>query len=240
MKGDNVILLLQTASYLLKNVQKVVNGKSIRGSTQYLKQANAFVLKKLEDLINPESQRNALFWCARQVLFSTSQYLQKILSQMNEHDAFNFCMKELIHMASFHCYTVVIQTFMETLNSIPNESLRSVLQKLCDLFFFCFLDQEKGTFLQHGVLTSRSVTFLPEQIARTLKAIRANAVGLCDSWDFPDFLLNSSLGRYDGDVYQDLFDSTKGKGLNKEGALKEAYIKHIKPLLNGEFLNSKL
>lgn len=38
-----------------------------------------------------------------------------------------------------------------------------------------------------------------------LAQIRPHAVALVDSWDFPDWQLDSSLGRYDGRVYEDLF-----------------------------------
>jgi acyl-CoA oxidase len=36
--------------------------------------------------------------------------------------------------------------------------------------------------------------------------IRPHAVKLVDAWSIPDFLLDSALGRYDGRVYEDLFN----------------------------------
>ena len=38
-----------------------------------------------------------------------------------------------------------------------------------------------------------------------LKKIRPHAVRLADSWAMDDYLLDSSLGRYDGRVYEDMF-----------------------------------
>ena len=40
---------------------------------------------------------------------------------------------------------------------------------------------------------------------RLLEEIRPHAVRLVDAWDFPDWQLDSSLGRYDGKVYEDMF-----------------------------------
>ena len=40
-------------------------------------------------------------------------------------------------------------------------------------------------------------------------------VPLVDSWNIPDFLLNSCLGRYDGRVYEALWESTRFEPLNK-------------------------
>lgn len=38
------------------------------------------------------------------------------------------------------------------------------------------------------------------------KKIRPHAVRLVDAWKIPDYLLDSALGRFDGKVYEDLFD----------------------------------
>lgn len=39
-----------------------------------------------------------------------------------------------------------------------------------------------------------------------MKQIRPHAVRLVDAWKIPDYLLDSALGRFDGKVYEDLFD----------------------------------
>ena len=38
------------------------------------------------------------------------------------------------------------------------------------------------------------------------KEVRKEAVPLVDAFDFPDGMLNSVLGRYDGDVYTHLYE----------------------------------
>ncbi len=46
---------------------------------------------------------------------------------------------------------------------------------------------------------------------------RLNAVGLTDAFDLTDNALNNSvLGRYDGNVYEALIDSTRHSPLNKD------------------------
>lgn len=47
-----------------------------------------------------------------------------------------------------------------------------------------------------------------------LKPLRRNAVALVDGFDFPDRLLNSCLGRYDGHVYEALMEYAKSSKLN--------------------------
>jgi acyl-CoA oxidase len=36
--------------------------------------------------------------------------------------------------------------------------------------------------------------------------VRPHAVKLVDAWAIPDYLLDSALGRYDGKVYEDLYN----------------------------------
>jgi hypothetical protein len=45
--------------------------------------------------------------------------------------------------------------------------------------------------------------------AGLLRALRPDAVALVDSFGLSDYLLNSALGKYDGDVYNDLLRRAK-------------------------------
>ena len=45
--------------------------------------------------------------------------------------------------------------------------------------------------------------------------IRPNAVNLVDAFDYPDELLQSCIGRYDGNVYQALYEYAQNSPLNK-------------------------
>lgn len=68
------------------------------------------------------------------------------------------------------------------------------------------MEQEASEFYTSAAVTVRQI-----QLARTktvmklLEEIRPHAVRLVDAWQFPDWQLDSSLGRKDGRVYEDLF-----------------------------------
>jgi len=48
-----------------------------------------------------------------------------------------------------------------------------------------------------------------------LVKLRPNAVGLVDAFDFSDDTLHSCLGVYDGNVYENLYESAKRAPFNK-------------------------
>jgi acyl-CoA oxidase len=56
-----------------------------------------------------------------------------------------------------------------------------------------------------------------------LDAIRPNAVALVDAFDFSDRVLGSVLGRYDGQVYDNLYQWAANSPLNKTQVCNKLY-----------------
>lgn len=52
------------------------------------------------------------------------------------------------------------------------------------------------------------------RIKELLSQLRVNAVALVDAFDFRDQKLNSVLGRYDGNVYENMFEWARNSPLN--------------------------
>lgn len=66
-----------------------------------------------------------------------------------------------------------------------------------------------------GILTDAQITQVNQRVKELLAIIRPNAVALVDSFDFHDVHLGSVLGRYDGNVYENMFEWAKKSPLNK-------------------------
>lgn len=67
-----------------------------------------------------------------------------------------------------------------------------------------------------------------DRIGELLLRIRKNAVLLVDAFNWPDSVLCSALGAYDGQVYERLFEFAKASQFNKK-EVHEAYEKYQKP-----------
>jgi acyl-CoA oxidase len=93
----------------------------------------------------------------------------------------------------------------ETAKALDGETM-DVMWKLFRLYSLHTLEQEASEFYTSSAATVRQI-----QLARThavmklLEEIRPHAVRLVDAWAFPDWQLDSSLGRQDGRVYEDMF-----------------------------------
>ena len=86
-------------------------------------------------------------------------------------------------------------------------------------------------------MSKDQMELVKQKLLSLLSDIRRNAVLLVDAFDFHNVHLGSILGRYDGNVYENLFNWAKDSPLNKP-KVRESYIKHLQPLLKPA--NSKL
>ena len=55
-------------------------------------------------------------------------------------------------------------------------------------------------------MSPNQLSLAKQQMYSLLKEVRKEAVPLVDAFDIPDGILNSVLGRYDGDVYTHLYE----------------------------------
>ena len=66
--------------------------------------------------------------------------------------------------------------------------------------------QTLADLLEDSYLSGRQATLVRQQVRQLLTELRPDAVALVDAWNFADHTLQSAIGRFDGNVYQALFD----------------------------------
>lgn len=132
---------------------------------------------------------------------------------------------------SVHCYQlsmaysklVLVSSFAESVRSgasLSSENLEtastavSVVRSLCHLFALTQLQQDAGEFMESGALAPADMPLIRENIEKLLLELRPHAVTLVDGFNFSDRTLNSALGRYDGNVYEALYESAQLERLN--------------------------
>ena len=62
-----------------------------------------------------------------------------------------------------------------------------------------------------GVLDVKALKMSHEALSQMLGQLRPNAVALVDAFDFPDRVLNSTIGRFDGKVYEALYEVCRAR-----------------------------
>ncbi|KAH9633541.1 hypothetical protein HF086_013218 [Spodoptera exigua] len=86
---------------------------------------------------------------------------------------------------------------------------------------------------EYTSISEADIRYLQETYEDHLGKIRPNAVGLVDAFDFRDQILNSTLGAYDGRVYERLMEEALKSPLNAE-PVNQSFHKYLKPFMQGK------
>lgn len=228
-EGDNYMLTQQVARYLLKSARSILKGNEPTNDTTAIlasfhsrqDQGAAFdVLGSDADLVAAFAWRSA---------FLTFEALK----HRDEHKRpWNSLLVDFYRLSRAHSQYMVVKNFYETLQSSPsvspsdqlNVETLALMHKLFRLYALHTLEQEASEFYTSSAVTVRQI-----QLARTnavmklLEDVRPHAVRLVDAWDFPDWQLDSALGRYDGKVYE-VFDAYPSKTRNRANGMLPGYV----------------
>lgn len=132
--------------------------------------------------------------------------------------SWNSILPELYKCAKAHSQALVIYNFAmailqdKELNSKP--ALRTVMQQLFLLYAIHTMETEAAEFLSCGYLQPHQYRLLSNKTQELFAVIRPQAVPLVDSFALSDYLLNSKLGGYNGNVYEGLFEHALNEPLN--------------------------
>ncbi|KAI9819433.1 MAG: fatty-acyl coenzyme A oxidase [Thelocarpon impressellum] len=207
-EGDNYMLTQQVARYLLKTARSVVKGKAPNNDTARIFQtflARAEVGAAFDVLGSDDELVAAFAWRASFLTFEALKHRDE------EKKSWNSLLVDFWRLSTAHSQYMVVKAFYDTLrspqtsSSLDPETL-ALLWKLFRLYALHTLEKEASEFYSSSAVTVRQI-----QLARTrtvmklLEELRPHAVRLVDAWQFTDWQLDSSLGREDGKVYEDMF-----------------------------------
>ncbi|KAK2495865.1 hypothetical protein MC885_006820, partial [Smutsia gigantea] len=206
-EGENTVMMLQTARFLMKSYDQVHSGKLVCGMVSYLNDLpsqriqpqQVAVWPAVVDINSPDSLTEAYKLRAARLVEIAAKNLQtEVIHRKSKEIAWNLTSIDLVRASEAHCHYVTVKLFSEKLLKIQDKPIQAVLRNLCLLYSLYGISQKAGDFLQE-----------------LLMAVRPNAVALVDAFDFHDVTLGSVLGRYDGNVYENLFEWAKKSPLNK-------------------------
>jgi len=242
-EGDYIVLLLQTARFLVKSLEQARRGEPVVGLVKLLEplRDKAYKIpqparaKSTADFKNPAFLEALFRYRALTNIVACGDELELGAKRGMTHDqAWNHSALNLVTTAKSHCHWFMITQFKDQVNSAKglDPALGRVLNSVCALYGVSeILDGQQWT----GVLDANEATFLHRACSELLDELRGDAVALVDAFDIPDRVLNSNIGRKDGNVYEALYASAKMSTLNKHEVF-EGYKEYLQPHLNLELL----
>ncbi|XP_070595973.1 peroxisomal acyl-coenzyme A oxidase 1 isoform X3 [Erythrolamprus reginae] len=237
-EGENTVMMLQTARFLVKSYTQVSSGQLVSGIMSYLNDLSGQHIQPQHvaarpttlHINNPSSLVEAYkLRASRMVEFAAKNLQAELNRRKSKEDAWNRTSIDLVRASEAHCHYVVVKLFTAKLSEIGDSAVHAVINNLCLLYALFGIIKNSGDFLQGGILTEAQLIQVNMRIKELLALIRPNAVALVDSFDFCDSVLGSVLGRYDGNIYENMFEWSKKSPLNKT-QVHESFHKHLKPL----------
>jgi len=121
--------------------------------------------------------------------------------------------------------------FAQKVSEMKDPQIQKILHRLCCLFACTnFIDNNFGNIFERD-----QYRLINEAVSTLLLEIRPDCVSLVDVFDMPDSVLKSTIGRYDGNVYEALFDAAQKSTLNLTDPF-DGYDQYLKPHLNKDLL----
>ncbi|XP_069105910.1 peroxisomal acyl-coenzyme A oxidase 1-like [Argopecten irradians] len=216
--------------YLMKCFTKIQRGEKLPGFVSYLGtdlsvKSNLKSDVSLDSLVQAYEHR-----AARMIRAAAMNVQQRIQEGMEQQKAWNKTTQQFVWVSMAHCHAYVVKAFATKIaeSNLDNRT-KSVMVAVCKLYAVNGLVENLGDFIQDGFMSTSQVDTVTRKLTYLMEEIRPNAVALVDAFDYPDKALDSCLGRYDGDVYNALYEYSKASPLNEKDVL-DSYTKYLKPL----------
>ncbi|GMT21541.1 hypothetical protein PFISCL1PPCAC_12838 [Pristionchus fissidentatus] len=236
-EGENMVMLQQTARYLMKAVQWAEEGKKLSYSIEFMgKKArgrSTIGMHKGDMERENEAIMESIEHMARRLAVDASnQYKKRITGGDSEERAWNGVTVAMNRASRVYSRLFIIRSFHRRVLSSPH-SLREVLTNLFSLYLHYESVDMAHHLLHDGHCSGEQIDYLKSKLNEELIKLRPNAVSLVDSFDQSDRLLNSVLGRRDGNVYDALYEWAKSSELNYTEVLP-SFNAHIKGIMEAD------
>ncbi|XP_023299625.2 probable peroxisomal acyl-coenzyme A oxidase 1 [Lucilia cuprina] len=236
-EGENTVLLLQVGRFLMKSYRQALAGKPLSPTVAYLKDS----LNNRDFGRWTGSWQNMVqalqFTAANKTRIAFENLSQRLKAGQSEGEAANNTGIEYTQAAELHGRSFVIASFLEEVTGpnakLRNPALNKVLEELLELYLVHTSLRHMNDLLRFISITDADLRSLQVRLEEALKALRPNAVAICDGFDHHDNNLRSTLGSYDGNVYERLFEAAKKSPLNKEPVPK-SFQTHLRPFMKSK------
>jgi len=246
-EGENTIMALQVARFLVSCLDKVRNDEPLQATVVYLKSLGDILSGKKCQVENVKDynidtvlsilQINASF-----LVYKAATNLMKGAQESSLRESWD---KKtglaLLEAARAHTTVFTYQAFSDKINrDVKSPALKVVLQRLCTLYGVDKLLTHPLGLFESEFMTPKQVTLLGERKETLLEELRPDVIGIVDAFGYPDNTLRSALGVYDGNVYETLMKYVRENNEFNKHDWTETFEKYIKKIRTIEWPLPKL
>lgn len=231
-EGDNNVLGMSAGKTIISNTAQVIKkGKKITGSISFLSNARNYIGK--EKVLNTEQDLQDLHLILKSVEVIICRLANQAIDvlEATKNQSWDEISYQRVVLSKLRCHHYLLKNLISKIEE-TNDNTKSMLMDLARLYAYTnILEAFSGDFLTLNVASSDLILQLKVYIIPDfLRKIRKQAIPLTDSFQQPDMILNSVIGNYNGDIYENYFNLVKQA--NPPTETKAPYSAALEAMLN--------
>lgn len=232
-EGDNNVLSLNVGKPIVKNIIAIEDeGKVVKGPSSFLNEVKQYTGAGSSKVILDNANDINDFSKIVKALEIAIVRLGSEAAKQARAKTLDYTGAELVTLSKLNAHLFLIKEYVNRINDFDQKNLVPFLVSLGKLYSATIvLERFAGTFLTFGVASPSFMANLSSsQIPKLCAEVRPDVVALTDSFQLSDMMVNSAIGKHNGDIYENYFDIVKT--LNKPSNTKAPYSKALEDMLN--------
>ncbi|XP_075146299.1 acyl-coenzyme A oxidase 1 isoform X1 [Haematobia irritans] len=212
-EGENTVLLLQAARFLTKSyvggLKRCILPRTVSYMRLFTRPTWTSKIDTLVAYLEKTSMERAKY---------SFFYMQtnKKNPKISNHAGLSLTKTGILHGRAFMARMALENVRSQTLKGRIPESLQGVIEELLNIFIMDLFFESLDEIMRFNSLSAKQLEEVEQRYQQTLLSFRRNAVAVVDGFDFHDRVLASTLGCYDGRVYERLMEEARKCDLNQE------------------------
>lgn len=218
VEGEQVVLSFQVARFLIKSVRAVKANQPVVGSVKYLTEKR---IKGEMNLSSYTAKYETMLQLLKERACSIAYKLEADFDHATKRGlAFDQALNSVAIVAykSAEChaaYVMALNNYYSLRDYVKDPNIKKVLLKLFELMCLIQIREHAADWIDH--LNRNQIDLMLKRINELLSEIRPDAIGLVDAFGFTN--IKSTLGRYDGNVYEAIYNTAKQSPLNQNSKM---------------------
>jgi acyl-CoA oxidase len=148
--------------------------------------------------LDRDYQLDLFRWREGHITASVAQRFKRGLDEgFDPFEVFRAVQDHAMNAGRAHMDTVVLEAFVDAIEGCEDETLKSALSRVCDLYALANIEADKGFFQEHGRLSSPRCKAITREVNRLCNEVRFQAAELVDAFGIPDPVLAAPIGLRD-------------------------------------------
>ena len=203
-EGDNTVLMQLVAKGVLSEFRKEFHEEGNLAVLRYLggrlgtaiSERNPITIRNTdsEHLRDQEFQLSAFRYREAQILHSLTQRMRALIKNgYSAYDAGLRCQNHMLNLGYAFVERVVLEQFVAARAKVTDKALRSVLERLSDLYALHTIETHKGWYLEQDYLAPVKSKAIRREVDALCAELRQDAAALVEAFAIPDELLGAEI-----------------------------------------------